>query len=312
MYRKIGESAFGETGHQSSRVIFGGTAVSDVDPAEADRVLEMLLRYGVNHIDTSVTYGDSEKQIGRWMKDHRNRFFLATKIDARTYSEARREFDTSLRNLNPGYVDLLQMHELVRDSDADTFFSTSGAVRVLDEARQRGLARFVGVTAHGFDAPKILQRCIEEFDFDSVLVPFNYYLSIHPQYRPDFDALVESCTARGIAIQTIKAIARGPWGDGPRTSGVWYRPLDRPEDIDKTVRFVLSFPDLFLCSAGDSALLPWILEAAARFESAGGPDVKEMEELLRERGLTMPDQHGWPRLWDDPGRDTADTSAARQ
>lgn len=300
MQQAIEKTVFGKTGHLSSRIIFGGTAVWADDRAEADRVLEMLLRFGVNHIDTSVTYGNSEKHIGRWMKDYRDRFFLATKIDARTYPEARLELETSVRELNTGYIDLLQMHELVRDSEVDRFFSSSGAVRILDEARQRGLARYVGVTSHGFEAPKILRRCIEEYDFDSVMLPFNYYLSTHPQYRPDFDALVRMCTARGIAVQTIKAIARGPWGDEPRTSGVWYRPLEDPEDIDKTVRFVLSFPEIFLCSAGDGALLPYTLEAAARFQSTGGPDAEEMEQLLRDRRLTMPDEHGWPRLWDQP------------
>lgn len=300
MREKIERAAFGRTGHLSSRVIFGGTAVWGEDRDAADRILEMLLRYGVNHIDTSVTYGNSEKHIGRWMKEHRDQFFLATKIDARTHAEARLELERSLRDLNAGHVDLLQMHELVRESEVDLFFSAAGAVKVLDEARARNLTRYTGVTSHGFEAPRILRRCIEEYDFDSVLLPFNYHLSTHPQYRPDFDALVEACATRGIAIQTIKAIARGPWGDLPRTSSVWYRPLERPEDIDKTVRFVLSFPDLFLCSAGDGTLLAHTLEAAARFQSLGGPEATEMEKLSRDRRLTVPDQKGWPRLWDKP------------
>lgn len=296
----IERATFGRTGHLSSRIIFGGTAVWGEDRAAADRVLELLLRYGVNHIDTSVTYGNSEKHIGRWMKDHRDSFFLATKIDARTHAEAQLELERSLRDLNAGYVDLLQMHELVRESEVDLFFSDAGAVKVLDEARAQNLTRYTGVTSHGYEAPRILRRCIEEYDFDSVLLPYNYYLSVHPQYRPDFDALVDTCTARGIAVQTIKAIARGPWGDLPRTSSVWYRPLEDPGDIDRTVRFVLSCPDLFLCSAGDATLLARTLEAAARFQSLGGPEVAEMEELLRDRELTMPGEHDWPRLWDHP------------
>src|SRR6056297_1393367 len=272
MKQKIEKLEFGKTGHKSSRVIFGGAALSEVLPAEADRVFELLLQHGVNHIDTSVTYGDSEKHIGRWMKEYRDRFFLATKIDARTYSEARAELDTSLKSLNSGQVDLLQMHELVRKGDADTFFSKDGAVKVLDEAKEKDLARFVGVTAHGFDAPKILQRCIEEYSFDSVLVPFNYYLSTHPQYRPDFDALTQECQKRGIAVQTIKSIARGPWEKQPQTRSVWYQPLEEAEDIDKAVQFVLSFSQLFLCSVGDITLLPRVLEAAASFNASdGGP-----------------------------------------
>ena len=301
MKQDIDKLEFGKTGHQSSRVIFGGAALSDVLPAEADRVFELLLQHGVNHLDTSVTYGDSEKHIGRWMKQHREKFFLATKIDARTFTEARAELETSLKDLNTDRVDLLQMHELVRSSDADTFFSKEGAVKVLDEAKEKGLTRFVGVTAHGFDAPKILQRCIDEYSFDSVLVPFNYYLSTHPQYRPDFDALTEKCRERGIAVQTIKSIARGPWGTQPKTRSVWYQPLEEAEDIDKAVRFVMSFPDLFLCSVGDITLLPRVLEAAASYNTSdGGPSESEMEKMRKDLQLTMPDRHGWPRLWDNP------------
>lgn len=300
MEQQIEKLEFGRTGHQSSRVIFGGAALSEVLPAEADRVLELLLRYGVNHIDTSVTYGDSEKHIGRWMKAYRERFFLATKIDARTYPEASVELETSLSNLATGAVDLLQMHELVRASDADTFFSNQGAVKVLDAAKSEGLTRFTGVTAHGFDAPKILQRCVKEYDFDSVLLPFNYYLSTHPQYRADFDQLMQECRDRGIAVQTIKSIARGPWGKQPQTRSVWYRPLEEAEDIDRAVKFVLSFPQLFLCSVGDIALLPRVLEAAASYDAAvGGPDTEELEKMRKDLQLTMPGPHGWPRLWEE-------------
>lgn len=297
MEQKIEKLEFGKTGHHSSRVIFGGAALSEVLPAEADRVFELLLHHGVNHLDTSVTYGDSEKHIGRWMKQYRDRFFLATKIDARTYSDARAELDVSLTDLNTEQVDLLQMHELVRSSDADTFFSKEGAVKVLDEAKSQGLTRFTGVTAHGFDAPKILQRCIKEYEFDSVLLPFNYYLSTHQQYRPDFDACTQECHDRGIAVQTIKSIARGPWGTQPRTRDVWYQPLEEAEDIDKAVQFVMSFPKLFLCSVGDISLVPRVLEAAAGYDAAtGGPAEAEMEKMRRDLQLTMPDQHGWPRL----------------
>lgn len=300
MERQIEKSEFGKTGHLSSRVIFGGAALSEVLPAEADRVFELLLNHGVNHIDTSVTYGDSEKHIGRWMQQHREQFFLATKIDARTYPEASAELETSLSDLNTEQVDLLQMHELVRSSDADTFFSKEGAVRVLDEAKSKGLTRFTGVTAHGFDAPKILWRCIKEYDFDSVLLPFNYYLSTHPQYRADFDAFTQECQGRGIAVQTIKSIARGPWEKQPQTRSVWYQPLEEAEDIDKAVQFVLSFPQLFLCSVGDISLLPRVLEAAASYDAqAGGPSTEVMEKMRKDLQLTMPGPHGWPRLWDE-------------
>ncbi len=81
---------FGKIGHMSSQVIFGGFALYSVSEAEADRTLELLLKYGVNHIDTAADYGRSEELIGRWMVLYRDTFFLATKTSARTYGARRR------------------------------------------------------------------------------------------------------------------------------------------------------------------------------------------------------------------------------
>lgn len=294
MEKKIAAGIFGRTGHESSRLIFGGAALSGADEKEAGRVLELLLQYGVNHIDTAVTYGASEKLIGRWMKEHRKDFFLATKIDARTYAEARRELDISLRDLKVDSVDLLQMHELVEDEDTEAFLGRGGALEVLKEARDKGLARFVGVTSHGFNAPRLLNRCIREYDFDSVLLPFNFPLSIHGEYRADFESLRYACSQRNIAVQTMKSIQRGPWGDLPRTRKVWYRPLENPEDIARAVHWVMSVPDLFLTSPGDTDLLPLVLKAAASYEKA--PERKELDEMRRRLDITIPGQRQWPRL----------------
>ena len=75
----IEKQAFGQTGHVSTRTLFGAAALSQVTQAEADSTLEVLLEYGVNHIDTAASYGDAELRIGPWMKRHRGDFFLATK-----------------------------------------------------------------------------------------------------------------------------------------------------------------------------------------------------------------------------------------
>jgi aryl-alcohol dehydrogenase-like predicted oxidoreductase len=287
---------FGRTGHQSSRVIFGGAALSEVSDSEADRALGQLLDYGVNHIDTSVTYGDSEKHIGRWMADHRSEFFLATKIDARTYGDAKEELERSLRDLRTDSVDLLQMHELVTQDEVDTFLGEDGAVHVLHEAKEKGLARFIGVTSHGWKAPTFHLRMLEAFDYDSVLLPFNFVLSTMEEYRPHFDRLRELCRQKNIAVQTIKSIARGPWERAPKTRSTWYRPLEEQEDIDRAVHWVLGFPGLFLCSTGDLDLMPKVLDAADRFKAA--PSRDEMEEMRSRLGMTiMPEDH-WPRLWD--------------
>src|SRR3979409_35315 len=87
---------FGRTGHRSSRTVFGAAALSGVSQEVADRTLEVLLRHGVNHIDTAASYGESEVRIRPWLKREPGRFFLATKTDARTKKEARDELHRSL------------------------------------------------------------------------------------------------------------------------------------------------------------------------------------------------------------------------
>ena len=80
----IEKRRFGRTGHMSTVTIFGAAALKNVSQGEADRVLELLLEYGVNHIDTAPRYGDAEFRIGPWMRAHRQDFFLATKTGQRT------------------------------------------------------------------------------------------------------------------------------------------------------------------------------------------------------------------------------------
>lgn len=295
MNTTIPKKEFGSTGHESSRVIFGAAALGNSTEADVDRAFENLIKYGVNHIDTSVSYGKSEKLIGQWLKSHGGDFFLATKIDARTYADAQKELHRSLEDLGVSRFDLLQMHELVEDADTDTFLGSQGALKVLIEAKAQGLARFVGVTSHGFNAPKIITRCLKEYPFDTVLLPFNYPLSVHPEYGPAFSALVSFCRERGVAVQTMKSIARSPWGTTPKNHTTWYRPLEKPEDIARAVHWVMAQEELFLASVGDVSLLPLFLQAAADYTKR--PEKLEMEEMVARLGITIPAQNQWPRLW---------------
>jgi len=100
---------FGRTENQSSAVLFGGAALGSVDQGIADKVLDLLLEYGVNHIDTAASYGDSELRIGPWMKRYRKQFFLATKTGIRDYAGAKEEIHRSLDRLCTDHVDLIQL-----------------------------------------------------------------------------------------------------------------------------------------------------------------------------------------------------------
>ncbi len=279
----IAKYLFGRTGHLSTRTLFGAAALSRVTQAEADATLEVLLRYGVNHIDTAASYGDAELRIGPWMARYREHFFLATKTEQRTYRGAWDELRRSLERLRVDYVDLWQMHVLVDPAEWEVAMGPGGALEAFIEAREQGLARALGVTGHGVTVPAMHLRSLERFDFDAVLLPYNYPLMQNPQYAAGFERLMARCRERDVAVQAIKSLTRRPWGDRPQTYATWYQPLEEQAAIDKAIHWVLGRPGVFLNTVGDITLLPRVLDAAARFEQL--PTAAEMQSLAVEQGL---------------------------
>ena len=183
----IQKAMFGRTGHESSRAVFGGAALWDCSQEVADRALDVLLEYGVNHIDTAASYGKSEDLVGPWMKRYREHFFLATKTGERTKQKAWDEFRRSLERLQTDHVDLLQLHFLIDEGEWQTAMGPDGALEAALEARAQGLTRFVGVTGHELVVPRMHLRSLARHDFDSVLLPYNYLLSQNEQYQRDFE-----------------------------------------------------------------------------------------------------------------------------
>jgi predicted aldo/keto reductase-like oxidoreductase len=264
----IPRQTFGRTGQQSTRIIFGAYALSKAMQVEADRTLALLQEYGVNHIDTAPMYGNAEQLIGSWLAKHREDFFIATKTRRRSRRGALDNLKRSLERLRVDCIDLWQMHGLTNPAGWEKAMGPAGALEAFVEARDQGLVRFLGVTGHGTRAPAMLKHSLERFDFDTVLLPYNYVLMQNPQYAADFDGLVRLCQMRNVAVQTIKSIARRPWGSRPKTYNTYfYEPLETQDAIDKAVQWALGFPDSFVVTAGDLQLLPKMLDAADRFQA---------------------------------------------
>jgi aryl-alcohol dehydrogenase-like predicted oxidoreductase len=275
---------FGRTGHRSTVTLFGGAALAQVDQAAADRTLELLLRHGVNHIDTAARYGDSELRIGPWMARHRKDFFLATKTGSRSAREAREDIHRSLERLRVDHVDLIQLHSLWHPDDWDQTMGPGGALEAAIEAREQGLARFIGVTGHGWTIAAMHRRSLARFDFDSVLLPFNYFMARNERYRQSFEEILAICRERNVAVQVIKSIARGPWAAADHTHATWYQPLEAQADIDRAVHWILDLPGIFINTVGDLTLLPRVLDAASRFERR--PPDEEMTAMLGSARMT--------------------------
>lgn len=279
----ISQLPFGHTGHMSTRTIFGAAALGHVSQDDADRALEVLLRYGVNHIDVAASYGDAELRIAPWLAQHRDAFFVATKTGARTADKAREELHRSLERMQIDHVDLWQLHNLADPIEWDTALSPGGVIEAAIAAKQAGLVRAIGVTGHGLQIAATHRRSLARFAFDSVLVPYNYITMQNAYYAEQFNALLATCQQNDIAVQTIKAIAYRPWMGHEHTNVTWYEPLTAQADIDLAVHWALSRPGIFLNTVGDLSLLPKVLDAASRYQT--GPTDQEMQDLITRLGF---------------------------
>ncbi len=271
---------FGRTEHTSSRVIFGGYALSQASQNEADQVLDLLLQYGINHIDTAPMYGNAEERIGLWMDQHREDFFLATKTRSRSYKGAWKDLECSLNRLKVDTIDLWQMHGLTNPVGWEKAMGPEGTLEAFIETRDQGLVRFLGVTGHGYKVPKMHLQSLERFDFDTVLLPYNYLFMQNSRYVAAFNELIELCNKRNIAVQTIKSIARRPWEGTRNFNTYFYEPLATQIAIDKSVHWSFGLSESFLVTAGDMQLLPKMLDAAKRF--AKRPSETEMKAIVDE------------------------------
>ena len=275
---------FGNTGHLSTRTIFGAAALGAMRQPKADAVLDVLLEFGVNHIDTAAGYGDSELRIAPWLKRHPGAFFLATKTGERTYQRARDGLRRSLERLGVDRVDLIQLHNLSIERDQQVALGPGGALEALVEARDEGLVRFIGVTGHGTYVAARHLDSLTSFPFASVLLPYNHAMMAQPEYANDFNALYALCRERGVAVQTIKSLAERRWRETDEDRRyAWYKPIRDADALRRAVQFVLAREGLFLNTSSDATLLRHTLTAAS--QGAEQPADGALEEDAARLGV---------------------------
>lgn len=257
----------GRLDYMSSVVMFGAASLGEVTQEEADQSISFALENGVNHFDTAASYGDAEQRMGPWMPKVRDQIFLATKTGERTKEKAKAEILNSLKRLQVEKLDLIQLHAVCTFDDLDQCTKKGGALEAVIEAKEEGLVDAIGITGHGHLAPATHLEGLKRFPFDAVLTPFNYYLYSMPEFKEDFDALVEETLKQDVALRVIKAIAKGPWKEHQEKKyATWYEPFDQQKIIDACVHFVLSHEGISsFASAGDIHLFPKIVDAVLRF-----------------------------------------------
>ena len=287
--------AFGSTGHQSTRILFGAAALGAMRQEKADSVLQMVMDAGINHIDVAASYGEAELRLAPFLQDHRQDFFLATKTGDRTSDDARASIERSLDRMQVEQLDLIQFHNLSKDQEWDIAMGPGGALEAAVAAKEQGLVRFIGVTGHGTRIAEMHLKSLRAFDFASVLLPYSYMDMQEEQYAREFEELYALCMEKGVAMQTIKSIAKRRWQEGdesPKFS--WYEPIRDDDALRRAVHWVLRRPGLFLNTSSDATLLPKIIQAAEEFVADNVGDLEEQvaadvasQELepLFERGV---------------------------
>jgi aryl-alcohol dehydrogenase-like predicted oxidoreductase len=257
----------GRTGHESTIVTFGAISVGKKEDNQemADEAIEMVLQHGINHFDIAPGYGLAMERVAPWMPKIRDKIFLGAKTTKRTRDEARESIDECMKRLNVDKFDLFQHHGIGTMEELDKATAPGGALEALIELREQGGTKWLGITGHGPDAPKVHLEALRRFDFDTIMFPVSAAIFRNDDYRRDAEALFAEAHRRDVGIQTIKMLARGGWGDHERDHPVWYDPHRDQDEIDKALWWQQSQPIHTAPSTGSLALLPKILDAAERF-----------------------------------------------
>ena len=279
----------GRTGHQSTVVTFGAAGIGRVTQDVADRAIQLVLDHGVNHLDIAPTYGEAMERMAPWIPDIRDRLFLGSKTRMRTKAEAWDDIREIMRRLGVDSFDLFQLHSVGTMELLDQVTAKGGALEALIELRDQGLTKWIGITGHGPEVPKVQLEALRRFDFDTVMLPVNAAMFRDPDYRRDAQQLLATANTKNVGIQTIKMIARGGWGERQRECTTWYDPHRDQEDIDRALWWVLSQPMHTAPSTGDVNLLPKVLDAAERFRPLGAD---EQETVVEAQHPPLPE----PRL----------------
>jgi aryl-alcohol dehydrogenase-like predicted oxidoreductase len=252
----------GKTGEELSLIAFGGIVVMDVEPSEAKSAVAEAVDRGINYFDVAPSYGNAEERLGPALEPYRDRVFLACKTGRRDKEGAAQELRASLQRMRTDHFDLYQLHAMTSQEDADQALGPGGAIEAFLEARDQGLVRYLGFSAHSVDAA---MRLMDEFPFDSILFPTNFALYALENFGPQVVARAEE---KGIGRLCLKAMARAQWPEGADRASYpkcWYQPVTDPEEAALALRFTLSQPVTAAVPPGDARLFKIALDVAENF-----------------------------------------------
>lgn len=212
MEKPIPKRRLGKTGLEVTILGLGGEGILrsyGQDKAAVEMISEAI-DLGVNYLESARAYAGSELYYGEALKGKREKVYLASKSHARDKKGALDHLDETLRNMKTDYLDVWQIHDVRTEDDFNAIFAPNGALEAFVEAKEAGKVRFIGVTGH--QDPLIIKRCLEEFDFDTVLIPVN---PAEQHYKPFLEEIVPIAGAKDIGVVAMKTYLKGLW-DAPK------------------------------------------------------------------------------------------------
>jgi predicted aldo/keto reductase-like oxidoreductase len=269
----------GKTGESLSIVGFGGIVVRDEEPASASRLVSQAIERGINYFDVAPTYGNAEECLGPALEPYRKSVFLACKTGQRTAAKASEELRQSLQHLRTDYFDLYQLHAVTTMEEVEQIMRPGGALEAFVKARERGLVRYLGFSAHSEEAALAL---MDRFEFDTILFPFNWVCWHQGKFGP---RVLEKAQGKGMGILALKSLAKRQWEEGEERvwPKCWYAPVDTFEEASLALRFTLSKPITAAVSPSHAELLWWACDAADQFTPLSEEEAAGLAE--RSEGL---------------------------
>lgn len=252
---------FGRTGFDISAVSYGGIVSMEDGQDASDRYVAWAIERGVNYFDVAPTYGDAEEKLGNSLKPYRNHVHLACKTTERLRVNAEKELNRSLQLLHTDRFDVYQLHAISGMQDVETAFGPGGVMEMVSTLKQRGVAANVGITAHDEDAAL---RCLELYDFDTVLFPFNWFMNMEHGMG---SRLLAAAKARGMGVLCMKAFIERKWeSEEERAASAfpksWCKPID-VEDIPfgvAAMKYALSLGVDTLIPPGNYASFSFVVD----------------------------------------------------
>lgn len=271
---------YGRTGVELSILGFGGIVVMGHEQAEANKIVAEAFERGVNYFDVAPSYGEgeAEEKLGPALKPFRDEVFLACKSDRRTAAEAQHQLEQSLDRLHTDHFDLYQFHGVTSLEDVERIFAPGGAAETFVAAREKGVVRHIGFSAHSTQAALAM---LDRFEFDSILFPINYVCYAQGGFGAEVVARARERGAERLAIKALAHTVRDQGYD--EYSKLWYRPIEDASLAQQALRFTLSEDITAAVSSGDVRLLRLAMDIASEFAPLSEDERREL--LASSEGL---------------------------